>query len=360
MFKSNPYVSFFLLLIIPARLFGQGDSTKKSPFNLSAFAEVFYGYDLNKPVTPERQNFMYSYNRHNQPGLNLGVIHLSGEGERWRTGLGLMTGTYAMDNLKNEKGIAKYIFESVAGLKLFRDKNIWLDAGVFSSHIGFEYAVSSADNWTLTRSLMADNSPYYESGAKITYTNDQSLFSLLALNGWQSIRRQPLAFGHQLTYKPNDQTLFNSSSFIGSMEVGTQRALRIFHNAYAQGHLSDRWELLFGLDVGAQEKLLQKNYAKWIAMVMQSKYAIHKHWTIAVRAEYFNDPDEVVISTAVSGGFKVYGFSLNADYQMKPWIIWRVEGRSFSGYDSYFMKNGTPTNQNVFFTISCLVGGINN
>ncbi|MFA6260301.1 MAG: porin [Bacteroidia bacterium] len=331
-----------------------------SPFTLSAFAEVFYCYDLNKPVAPERQNFMYSYNRHNEPALNLGVIYLAGEGERWRTGLGLMTGTYAVDNLKKERGIAKYIFESVAGVKLFKDKNIWLDAGVFSSHIGFEYAVSSADNWTLTRSLMADNSPYYESGAKLTFIHQKWLFSLLALNGWQSIRRQPLAFGHQLTYKPDDQTLLNSSSFIGQMEMGASRPLRIFHNAYAQCQLNSKWEMLLGLDAGAQEKLFQKDYAKWITVVLQSKYAIHKQVSLAARMEYFHDPDEVVISTTASNGFTVVGYSLNADYRMRSWITWRIEGRAFAGSNNYFIKDGNATDQNLFFTISCLLGGINN
>ena len=36
--------------------------------------------------------------------------------------------------------------------------NLWLDAGIFVSHIGLESA-NSRDNLTLTRSIMADNSP---------------------------------------------------------------------------------------------------------------------------------------------------------------------------------------------------------
>lgn len=359
MFVCRNIIHLILLILFPLWLLGQEDTSYNGPFELRAFAEVFYCYDLNEPTTAERQSFLYSYNRHQQPALNLGVIYISGEGDRWRTSLGLMAGTYATDNLKNERGFAKYIFESVAGIKLFKHIDIWFDAGVFSSHIGFEYAVSSADNWNLTRSLMADNSPYYESGAKITYTNEKWLFSLLALNGWQSIRRKPLAIGHQLTYKPGEKMLFNSSSFVGTMEIGTQRAMRFFHNAYAQGPITKDWELLFGLDAGVQEKLVQKGYSNWIAMVLQSKYAIHPLWTLAVRGEYFRDSDEVVIATTKSSGFTVIGYSVNADYRMKEWLTWRIEGRTFAGSDPYFVKSGQARNQNVFFTVSCLVGGIN-
>jgi hypothetical protein len=38
------------------------------------------------------------------------------------------------------------------------------------SHIGFE-SVISADCWTLTRSLLAENSPYYETGMRLEATS---------------------------------------------------------------------------------------------------------------------------------------------------------------------------------------------
>ena len=65
-----------------------------------------------------------------------------------------------------------------------------MDIGIMPSHIGFESAVSK-DCWTLTRSMLAENSPYFESGAKLSYTtnNGKLQFSVLALNGWQRITR---------------------------------------------------------------------------------------------------------------------------------------------------------------------------
>lgn len=55
----------------------------------------------------------------------------------------------------------------------------WLDAGIYPSHIGLESAVGK-DNRTLTRSLAAENSPYYESGARITYVTPNNAWTLCA------------------------------------------------------------------------------------------------------------------------------------------------------------------------------------
>jgi hypothetical protein len=80
------------------------------------------------------------------------------------------------------------------------------------SHIGFESAISK-DCFTLTRSILADNSPYFESGAKISYSSDNGKWfvSGLVLNGWQRIQRvngnSTVAFGHQLTYRPTEKLL---------------------------------------------------------------------------------------------------------------------------------------------------------
>ena len=114
-----------------------------------------------------------------------------------------MTGTYANSNLAAEPGVLKNIFEANAGVKISKKKKLWIDAGIFESHIGFESAIGK-NCWNLTRSISADNSPYYESGIKLSYTSDNEKWFLsgLILNGWQRIQRvngnNTPAFGHQL------------------------------------------------------------------------------------------------------------------------------------------------------------------
>src|SRR5215510_14432049 len=148
-------------------------SEKATPLTFSGFAEAYYSYDFNKPVDNNRPWFLYSHNRHNEFNANLAFVKGSYNAERIRANIAVAVGTYMNANYAAEPGVLKNIYEANVGVKISKTKNLWIDGGIFSSHIGFESAQSSTC-WTLTRSMVADNTPYYESGAKLTYTSDNN------------------------------------------------------------------------------------------------------------------------------------------------------------------------------------------
>ena len=165
---------FYLLfsnLIIPFTIvFGQAtDSTIKNFFNPSGFADFYYQYDFDNPVDKMRPDYIYNYKKHHQPRLNLALFKAEFKKNKWKANLGLMAGDYVKYNLAAEPGWAKVIYQAILGYS-FNDK-LSVDAGIFPSHIGFESAISK-DNWTLSRSLLAENSPYYETGLKLAYAPD--------------------------------------------------------------------------------------------------------------------------------------------------------------------------------------------
>ena len=77
----------------------------------------------------------------------------------------MAAGTYMNANYAAEPEYLKNIYEANAGIKISKNENLWIDVGILPSHIGFETAIRK-DNWTLTRSMVAENSPYYESWRK--------------------------------------------------------------------------------------------------------------------------------------------------------------------------------------------------
>jgi hypothetical protein len=117
------------------------DEPKPSPFTVGGYLETYYIYDFGQPESNNRPGFVYSFNRHNEVNLNLGFIKGAYATDNVRANLAFMTGTYANANLAAEPGILKNIFEANAGVKLSKDKNLWIDAGIFASHIGFESAI---------------------------------------------------------------------------------------------------------------------------------------------------------------------------------------------------------------------------
>ena len=161
----------FFLFGCSAACVAQADLLKK--INFSGYGEMYYSYDFSNPANHEKPGFLYNHKRHNELNVNLLLLKSNYINHDFRANLALMLGNYAQYNLAAEPSWAQFIYEANLGFKISSAQNIWVDAGIMPSHIGFESAVS-ADCWTLTRSILAENSPYYETGLKISYT---SLFS---------------------------------------------------------------------------------------------------------------------------------------------------------------------------------------
>lgn len=348
------------LILLSVKSFAQTDTTK-SPFTFSGYLETYYTYDFGNPDNHNRPAFTYSHNRHNEINLNLGFVKASYNTDNVRANIALATGTYMNANYAAEPGILKNIYEANAGVKISKNKDLWIDAGIFSSHLGFESAVGR-DNWTLTRSIFADNSPYFETGAKISYTTDNGkwFISGLVLNGWQRIQRvdgnNTPAFGHQLTYKPNSKITLNSSSFIGNDKADSIKQMRYFHNLYGIFQITEKFALTAGFDIGAEQKSKgSSDYNTWYTPIVIVKFSPAEKHNIALRGEYYSDKNGAIIGTGTANGFKTWGYSINYDYLIRNNVMWRIEGRGFSSQDRVFTMNDKPSNNNYFITTSLAI-----
>ena len=335
----------------------QSDTTKVIPkVTLSAYIEFYYSYDFSKPANNERPGFLYSYTKTNQVNINLVYGKLNYTTSMFRLNAAIMAGTYSVANLASEPLIVQNIFEANAGVKLAKKRNLWLDIGVFPSHIGFESAVGK-DCWTLTRSILADNSPYYESGLKLTYisNNEKLTASALVLNGWQHI--QPVkgntlpSFGWQLTYTPDAKISLNSSSFAGPTGPDSLRRMRYFHNLYAIYQPLQKFGITFGFDCGIQQKMVRsKSYSAWYSPVLILRYTPLEKLALAARYEFYSDADGVIFATGTPNGFQTQGASLNLDYLIRKNIMLRVEGKLFESKDAIFVMNDKASRQNYSIT----------
>lgn len=345
--------------------FAQEDEQDSALFSVDGYVETYYVYDFNKPESNNRPGFIYSFNRHNEVNLNLGFIRGSYNADNVRAKLAVMSGTYANANLAAEPGVLKNVFEANAGVKISRLQNLWIDAGIFGSHIGFESAIGK-DCWNLTRSVLADNTPYYEAGAKISYTNDNGkwFLSALVLNGWQRIQRVEdnslPSYGTQLTFKPNNAITVNSSTFIGTDTPDSARQMRYFHNFYGIFQITEMVGLTVGFDYGLEEKSAETNSTNaWYSYVAIARFVLSDKTALAVRGEYYNDENGVIIRVANSNGtakgIKATGVSANFDYQVRLNVVWRFEIRNFASEDELFVRKDVFSKTNTFMATSLAV-----
>jgi hypothetical protein len=328
--------------------------------SVSGFVDIFYAYDFNRHATDYRQPFLFNHNRHNEFNLNLGLLQLSAKQAKYRGNLAIQAGTYAEDNYAAEQDLLKHVFEANAGISLNKQNTLWLDAGIFGSHIGFESAIST-ENLTLTRSLLAENSPYFLTGAKLSYEpNSNWLFAMLITNGWQRIRKVQgnslPSFGTQVSYSSTDNFVLNWSTFIGTDDPDASRRMRYFNNFYGQFFITPCFTITAGFDIGFQQQRQHSgHYDRWFSPVLITQYKFNDNWALALRAEYYADEDAIIISNPSPEQFKTSGFSANIDYSPFSNVVCRLESRWLHSPNNIFLKENGYVNNNAFIVGSLAV-----
>jgi hypothetical protein len=355
-------IVIFLFFLNTINIFTQNEkiSTHHPEIKVSGLLDFYYVYDFNQPQSIERQPFLFNHNRHNEFNLNLGLLKLAINNIKYRANFALHTGTYANDNYASEPGLLKNIFEANIGISLNKKNNLWLDAGIMPSHIGFESAISM-DNWTMTRSILAENSPYFLTGAKITYNPNEKLeISGLIINGWQRIQRLEgnslLSFGTQLKYSPIEKVSLNWSTFIGTDDPDTERRIRYFNNFYGQFQVSKNIGLIGGFDIGIQQKAKESDvYDTWFSPVIIAQFAVNNKIKSALRAEYYQDEKNIIIPKRTANGFRTLGLSSNFDFIPYENILCRFEARWLNNQELYFNNNGSLSKQNFILAASMAI-----
>lgn len=337
------------------------DSMRPAGFQFSGYVEAYYCYDSERPADHARKPVFYNYSRHNEVDLNLGFVKASYSQDRVRANFALMAGTYAQANLASEPLLLRHVFEANAGWRMPGRHEVWLDAGIMPAHIGFESAIGS-DCWTLTRSILADNSPYYEAGLKLGFLSADTKWkaAILYLNGWQRVQRlagnNTPAFGTQLSYSPGDKAIVNWSAFIGNEYPDSARRWRYFNNLYAKFQLAPKLGLIVGFDIGLQqERKGSSRLDTWYSPILIVRYRVRDRIHLAARLEYYRDRNALIISPMHPYGLDAAGGSINLDYAPARQVLVRIEGRGLYDANPVFLIRDDEVRWNFFVTASCSV-----
>lgn len=351
--KTIHFPLLFCVLLTAPSLFAQTDSIEVKPkrFTYSGYSDAFIAYDWNQTgFGSKRQAFLYNHNWHGFT-LNHFLAQTHYNHKRFRANLGLHLGSYVNENYAQEPDIFKYIYQANVGFSLHKNKLWWLDIGIMESHIGFETALSYK-NQTLTRSLCAENSPYFMAGTKLSFAPSEKWeMNLLLLNGWQRVR--PVvgstlpALGIRIAYSPNDKISVNWSTFIGTDEPESTRKMRYFSNLYATYTWSEKFNITAGFDFGLEQQALNSNQHNfWWNLTVIGQYHINSKMSSAFRAEIMQDQYNVIMPKLNNQAFLAYGFSGNFDYTIDNTAIFRIELRNLNSPYDLFPKGENFTPQN--------------
>ena len=323
---KNPFLIILAIIVLMKfHAFGQttwqGSKNKNHNFTLSGFGDLYYGKHVGNYA--KKESFYYNHKVNDKIRTNLLLLKGEFTSPRFHATLGLMTGDYSQFNLSAEPNWAKPLNEAYVGIKLSKKKNLWWDAGVYSSYIGIESSISS-DCPTLTRSIVAENSPYYLSGTRLLYTsdNDKNEFGFHVLNGWQRIGWDPLitrpSFGAHYKRNLNDHASLMYGVFYGSIYPDSLSINRFYQHANVAWK-KNKWEMWATLDLGLESGFI------WGSTQLIANYAFDSHWSVTQRLEVYYDPNNRCARIGALKETTIGAYAVCTNYALNKNILIRFE-----------------------------------
>jgi hypothetical protein len=298
----------------------------------SAYADAYFAHDFNHLPTRYRPYTTQPYYS-DEPALNLGFIDAKVDTQRYYGRLAIQYGSSVVANYAEEsREFFRYFQEAYFGVKL--SERITIDTGIFFSHIGMESWISR-DDWNLTRSLIAENSPYYQSGLRMSYRISDSLAAqALLLRGWQNISNDEApALGTQIAWNASERT-----SLVHNLFVGNIHGERIFNDFIVKQEITDSFGIAAAYDLGVQKRRAEDT-AIWQGWSVIPHYKMTNRLSIAGRVEYYSDPHQVIVTSLSGERFNATGLSANIDYAITPKLLWRNEYRAMLSTQQIFPRH---------------------
>lgn len=330
-------------------------SLAASPVVFDGFIDLYYAYDFNRPKDQDR-DYTTQPARNDEFNVNLALLGLTHKVNRLTARLSFQAGTYVQSNYAaeptegNTSGglLSRHIQDAYVRYQL--QEKTALQVGIMPSHIGYE-GVLSIDNYTYTRSLAADYSPYYQSGAALLHQLSESLaVEGYVLNGWQNISEDDSqkAIGTALRFNQEKWTL-NYTTYFGKY-LGDSRQ---FHDFNIEYRASDKFKVKTLYDIGMQDRSTGPD-ATFSTFNIQGAYQLDERHKLALRFETYRDEKQANITTHTDREFEVYGGSLGHDYLLEEGYTLRSEYRYLKATEDIFKKQAkfTDTNQTLSFSIA--------
>jgi len=322
-------------------------------FKITGYIDTYAAYYTDSAGTNGYQKFPVISPRNNVFGLN--VLQFTGQytSDKVRAIATLHFGdipTSAWSPIFND------VQEANIGFRI--SKNLWLDAGLFKTHIGTE-ALLPKDNIASSLSVITVYEPWFQEGAKLTYTPNENLtLSLHLLNGYNTFveTNKSKSIGMAVTYLLGKKGSIGYYNLIGdefpdSILTGH---LRFLNNLVFTYELTSRLKLLAGVDYIYQQNSSISDSTKSAFIysgILTFRYQLTSKLGVYARGELFNDANGMLTGKFIDGQNKLTGYILTGEtagleYKVSDNSYIRLEGRQIQmdKDQKIFRTNGAYSN----------------
>lgn len=323
------------------------ETTAEPKLTIDAYLSTYYATYTENNTTPGFVKHATMAPRNNEFGLNMAMVGLSYKSKKLRSTITLHYGDVATSTWPTTYNM---IQEANAGVELL--KNLWLDAGVFRSHIGVE-STQPRENITSSMSLANVYEPYYFSGAKLTYLINAKLsLQLNAFNSFASIveTNKNKLIGSSIIFAPNQHLSITYNFITGddTPDASLNKYQRYYHNLYAT-YQKNKWSCGAEANLGIQEYSKRINPTTVGTAYMNSALFVAKHQSFNKigfygRAEWFSDEDEM-LSAGTNMGKYTWGITGGIEYKPLKNIAISLETRQLNSDNSNVWYNNSYKHQ---------------
>jgi hypothetical protein len=317
---------------------------------LSGFVDLYYGYNLNKPLggSPALRNFDVN---HNQFSLNLAEFAIEKKPTTDSRGgfrLDLDYGpTAAMVNAfepGKKTAILETIEQAYVSYLSPGAHGVQIDIGKFVTHNGAE-VIETKDNWNYSRSLLFTLAiPYYHMGARFTVSpSDKVTLMGEVTNGWNNVydNNGGKTVGAEVTLKPTGAVTIVQNYTGGPETGGDNKDWRHLSDTVITYTATPKLSLMANYDYGHG-----KVEGTWSGVAGYLKIQPSSCFAFIPRVEWLNDKDTFMTGVAQ----KVKEATLTAELKDKGGFTTRIEYRRDFSDKTYFLKNTNSfiKNQDTF------------
>jgi Putative beta-barrel porin-2, OmpL-like. bbp2 len=301
-------------------------------FKISGYIDTYYAYYTDSAGTNDFQKFASVSPRSNRFWLNMAQINFEYNAEKIRGIVSLHYGDIAHSSWPSTYN---NIMEARAGVRLF--KKLWLDAGLFRTHIGTE-GILPKENLLTSFAVNTYYEPFYQAGVRLNYIpNQRWAFTVYGLNGYNIYKdnNKKKSIGVLIAYTHGNYYI-GYSNYIGddSPPGDSARHLRIQQNIFFN-YQHKKLKLQAGIDNCIQQNAdyLHPNLgATAYGGLASLKYQLKEKFAISARAEIFKDPQGFMSGVVLNKdnfytGYKLRGYTLGAEYKPTQNSYIRIEGR---------------------------------
>lgn len=326
------YILCLLCLLWEAEVFSQQkDSTSR--FSYGAYIDFYYACYSDSVGKGNFESFPTAAPKNKTLGLNLAQGTLKYTTSRFKSILTLHYGDIASSAWSQKYN---FIQEANAGVRLH--PKLWIEAGLFRSHIGLE-SIQPRENIASSISTVVFYHPYFVSGVKMSYQPTKKVgLAFHIYNGYNTFveTNSNKTLGASLTYSPKEEICFTYHVlFTDELPKEGGRSHRRMYNNTMVVYKKNKIQLMSELNVGWQQNSSIEDStlsAYMLSSSLTTKYNLYKKVSVYGRGELFYDPHQMLSGPMYNQygetiRLNLWGLTLGGEYKPNEKSYLRLESR---------------------------------